>query len=205
MIIDSAQSRRFLVDDERLIMEYKIDKRAYEAAKIFNDELLESKEVQMQYSLLIYENKLEAELVGRLYMPSQFCKCDVESWRRHINGIKGKVLGVSPLDILCAITISKRTKKYIGKGNDTSIKFMPTTKSPNDIALENGIVFELLKRELSDKKIFDTGGDCVVFSPTPFFVRTWEQDTLLNKIRVKFVMNSKLEKELLEKHYRNSH
>jgi len=201
MLINNALSHRFQVNEDQILMSFGIDKKAYKATQILNDELQERKKTQMAYSILFYNSLFKADIIDNLYQPSAFCRFDESQWKRYINEVKKLVLSVSPLDMLCAIKISKRNKMHTGRGTETKIKYASVTKAPNDLALENGIVFELFKSMLIDRNLDET--DCVVLMPSPFFIRAWEQDKFLNKIAVKFVLGSKLEKDLLEKHYKN--
>jgi len=97
---------------------------------------------------------------------------------------------VSPLDTLCAINYYKKAgSKHLSEN----------TFIPNDITLENGLIYTLF----TSYSLFTPTEekDIIVFFPTPFFIKKWLADPVAKRKKTTFVFKETNIKELIDFHY----
>lgn len=95
----------------------------------------------------------------------------------------------TPLECLCATKVFRQME---GIASDVSSE---NVFVPNDVSLENGLIYSLFTSSVSSCKIDKTG--VAVLFPSPYFVRKWTKDHALDGIAVTFVMRNDYEAAIL--------
>lgn len=181
---------------------FQVDPKAYEATHLFNNELLFGQDKQYEYSLRVLKNKLDNDKLSKIDERAQFYELSIREWRETIKRIRKSILAVTPLDILCAIAISKKTEYYTKSNLRLKKRMTKSGLRPNYIVVENGLVYQAFVDMLEFKK--DELDEIYIFSPSPFFIKTFAEDSFGFDKTINFVVKNRHYKELLELHFSNA-
>ena len=132
-----------------------------------------------------------AEVLGKLAVYNFVHEKDPITRLQSIEEVTIKTKAQPPLDVLCELYISKgiNTRGSVVNGERYYL--------PNDVPLENGLVYNRFTAIAARGDI-----DAVaVFFPTPHFIRKWVRGTFLKNVKVLFVMEDKHMCNIIHHHY----
>lgn len=186
------------IQDVILSSHCHLRKNVFDITSIFNDELKETKNKQLEYCARIHSKGINKNSI-EILQPANFCQLSHKDWLKKMHIIYEKILALDPLDILCGIYISKKSSADFGTGLENNKKMLASNFVPNDIVTENTIVYELFRSNFPAG--YREGNNCIIIFPTPFFVKKWAEDELLNDLLVTFVVENIWYKKLYEEHF----
>ena len=193
----------------RAINQYPLDFNELTVATLFGTE----KKIKGMYRAieslrdgLGMSKKRQIEFVNRFFVhnendPKQVQQYEVYNFlkvkdREERIGTVGNAMasfaGSSPLECLCAISLSKRNRSGRQKTHKEDLV------CENDVTLENGLVYSLFSSAVGS---CDNDEPVAIFFPSPFFVRKWLRDPEMKKVPTTFVFKDENVAELLQYHY----
>lgn len=171
-------------------------KSVMQLVHILSDELKEPRSRQLAFASDFYIRNLQQNELFALYGQPRFIQSQDESSRKALLKKALTLMAkLSPLDVLCGITLSKNVSSNTAAGLTRMDHSTSPSIIPNDVSLENGLIFSLLESNLSAD--LELKEKVIIFFPTPFFVRKWTESPTLAKKPVTFVMQDSYSAELL--------
>jgi hypothetical protein len=163
---------------------------------IFNNKLELTKQDQIEtlYRFFV-KNEQAVELLADQKTYAFTHTKDISERRNLLYKALTLLAKIPPLDVLCALSIAKKSCSLQGKARTES------AIGRNDITLENGLIFKLFTSSLTIDAQLDES--IAIFFPSAFFIRKWTADKSLQGKKVVFILPNDAMCGILSYHYSN--
>ena len=190
----NSQGKR--IDDS-----YSAVKRATTIARIMNEDLQLPKEEQIKLCYLYYCKRDKPSEIADQLCWSPFVPQSEEKRISHVRSLCNEMAGISALDIICALYLSKKSEYQ----NDpiTGKHAVKHLEQNNDVALETGMIYSSFFSDLTLP--FGSQKNAVIFFPSPLFVQKVSMDKNLQGCDITIVLSESTLANLMNWHFSSEH
>lgn len=168
-------------------------KDLHKVMNLLSNDLQLSRNDQINMLHYIFVDRLQAEdIQNKLPVYDFAVEKDKKIRRKLLIEAQRLMVKIPPLDLLCAITIYKRS------GTTNRRTLSDYSYINNDVTLENGLICALFTSAL---EIDDSNENVAVFAPSPFFVLKWLRSNTLSSIKVTFIFENEAQCDVVRFYY----
>ncbi len=168
---------------------------------IFNNKLDLTRSQQIELCYLFFVESHAKDYIGREKIYNYYKIRLASERRKQLEKALTILAKITPLDALAAIIFRRQRRFQARAGHTADTRFADQTYSPNDVALENSLIYSLMSSSVGPVEKEHTNGVTILF-PSPLFVEKWLSDLVLRGHNIRFVFKSEHEKELIKCHYK---